>query len=86
MFLFCSLLYFFPGNLSSFPTVYNSHDVENGWYEYWEKNNFFKTDIKKDESGKVGKFSVVLPPPNVTGTLHLGHALTVTIQDVLARW
>ncbi|XP_075229327.1 valine--tRNA ligase-like isoform X2 [Lycorma delicatula] len=71
---------------SSFPTIYNSNEVESKWYEYWEKNNFFKPDINKGTSGKDDRFSIVLPPPNVTGTLHLGHALTITVQDILARW
>ncbi|XP_021915819.1 valine--tRNA ligase-like isoform X2 [Zootermopsis nevadensis] len=67
---------------SDFPTAYNPKYVESNWYSWWEKHGYFVPN-----SADTGKsFSMVLPPPNVTGTLHLGHALTCTIQDVLARW
>lgn len=56
------------------------HEIENGWYDWWEKNNFFK----KTESKK--GFVMILPPPNVTGNLHMGHALTCALQDALVRW
>ena len=65
-----------------FPTAYNPKDVENNWYSWWEKQGYFLPN-----SASAGKpFNIVLPPPNITGTLHLGHALTCTVQDVLARW
>ncbi|XP_076169430.1 valine--tRNA ligase-like isoform X3 [Ptiloglossa arizonensis] len=67
--------------LSDFPTIYKCEDVESTWYNVWEKNKYFAI---KDSEKKA--FKMLLPPPNITGTLHLGHALTVTIQDVLARW
>lgn len=61
--------------------------MESGWYEWWEREGFFKL---RSNSSKVENdlkpFTMILPPPNVTGTLHLGHALTVTIQDIIARW
>lgn len=81
IYLFDFVFFFVSEKADCFPAVYNSNNVENGWYEWWEKNEFFKP-VKRGSK----QFSVVLPPPNVTGTLHLGHALTVTIQDVLARW
>lgn len=55
-------------------------DVENSIYTYWEKNNLFKP--KKNKK----KFSIVIPPPNVTGSLHMGHALNNSIQDLLIRF
>ncbi|MFO7936942.1 MAG: valine--tRNA ligase [Kiritimatiellia bacterium] len=61
---------------------YDSAEVETRWYEWWEKNGHFHAE--PSEGGE--KFSVVIPPPNVTGILHMGHALNNTIQDVLVRW
>ena len=59
---------------------YNHSTVENKIYSYWEKNNLFKP--KKNKK----KFSIVIPPPNVTGSLHMGHALNNSIQDLLVRY
>ncbi len=59
---------------------YNHSEVENRIYLYWEKNNLFKP--KKNKK----KFSIVIPPPNVTGSLHMGHALNNSIQDLLTRY
>jgi len=59
---------------------YIHSEVENKIYSYWEKNNLFKPTINKK------KFSVVIPPPNVTGSLHMGHALNNSIQDLLVRY
>lgn len=61
---------------------YNPSVVEANKYSQWEKDGRF---IAKDEING-DKYSLVLPPPNVTGSLHLGHALTTTLQDVLSRW
>ena len=61
---------------------YNPADVEVRTYRWWEENGFFKA---QDVSSKP-PFSIILPPPNVTGQLHIGHALDHTIQDVLIRW
>jgi valyl-tRNA synthetase len=66
---------------------YNPAAVESSWYEWWESQGFFKPQLNdhgniKDE----GNFVIVLPPPNVTGSLHIGHALTAAIQDTLSRW
>lgn len=66
-----------------FPRVYNSEDVEAGWFQWWESTGIHSPGKEEKEGGA---FSMVLPPPNITGDLHLGHALTVTIQDTLARW
>ena len=59
---------------------YNHSEVENRIYKYWEKNNLFKPKNNKK------KFSIVIPPPNVTGSLHMGHALNNSIQDLLTRY
>lgn len=61
---------------------YNPKDVEKQIYQWWEKQGYFQAE---DVSTKP-PFSVILPPPNVTGSLHLGHALDHTVQDVLVRW
>lgn len=61
---------------------YNPADVESRIYVWWEESGFFKA---QDKSTKP-PFSIILPPPNVTGFLHLGHALDHTIQDLLIRW
>ncbi|MHB1653605.1 MAG: valine--tRNA ligase [Desulfitobacteriaceae bacterium] len=61
---------------------YDPHSVEGKWYEYWEKNGFFHETVDKSRES----FCIVMPPPNVTGSLHLGHALNNTVQDVLTRF
>ena len=60
---------------------YDAKAVEAKWYPIWEKSGFFR-----QEPGEGEPYSVVIPPPNVTGILHMGHALNQTIQDVLVRW
>jgi len=64
------------------PTKYNPKECEEKWYQFWNKNNLFcaKVDSKKKP------YSIVIPPPNVTGILHMGHALNNTIQDILIRF
>lgn len=61
--------------------TYDSSKVESRWYEFWEENNLF---APSDETEKV--FSIAMPPPNVTGRLHMGHAMDNTIQDILVRY
>ena len=61
---------------------YEPHDVEKRWYEYWEKEKLFAAS---EEPGTHG-YSIVIPPPNVTGVLHMGHALNNTLQDILCRY
>ena len=70
-----------PNPSHQFPDTYVASKVERGWYGHWKRKGYFRPDPDAEET-----FSMMLPPPNVTGTLHLGHALTVTVQDVLARW
>jgi valyl-tRNA synthetase len=58
----------------------NSQNIENKWYDYWMENNYFHSEVDEREP-----YSIVIPPPNVTGVLHMGHMLNNTIQDVLIR-
>ena len=60
---------------------YNPKDFEEQLYKEWEEKGYFKPSMKKGAE----KYSIVMPPPNVTGKLHMGHALDDTIQDVLIR-
>ena len=60
---------------------YDSKAAEAKWYPFWEQNGCFH-----DEPGRGKPYSIVIPPPNVTGILHMGHALNQTIQDILVRW
>ncbi|KAJ1656257.1 valine--tRNA ligase [Dispira simplex] len=66
---------------------YNPQAVEAAWYAWWEKQGYFQPELTADGQVKPkGTFVIPVPPPNVTGTLHIGHALTVSIQDALIRW
>ncbi len=62
------------------PSKYNASSVESKWYGYWMKNNYFHSTPDEREP-----YTIVIPPPNVTGVLHMGHMLNNTIQDVLIR-
>ena len=64
---------------------YSPKEVEQRLYKKWEKENYF-SPLAGNSKNEKGFFSVILPPPNVTGSLHLGHALNHTIQDCLIRW
>jgi valyl-tRNA synthetase len=61
---------------------YEPQQVETKWYRVWEQNGYFRAD----ETSVRPHYSIVIPPPNVTGVLHMGHALNNTLQDVLCRW
>lgn len=66
---------------------YNPQVVESSWYQWWEKQGFFEPELNEDGSIKTeGSFVIPAPPPNVTGALHIGHALTIAIQDTLIRY
>ncbi len=65
------------------PTSYNAKEVEDKIYQLWEKSGFFNPDKLPRRHKK--PFTIVIPPPNVTGELHIGHALNATIQDILIR-
>lgn len=68
--------------MTSLPKAFDPKLVEEKWYSFWEKEGFFSADAES----KKEPFCIVLPPPNVTGVLHMGHALVDTLQDVLIRW
>ena len=61
---------------------YNPKDIEEKWYNFWLEKGYFRADSKSEKPS----YCIVIPPPNVTGSLHLGHALDVTLQDILIRW
>src|SRR6185503_3716359 len=63
------------------PKTYNSQEVESRWYQWWESKGYFRADAKS----KRPPFVMVMPPPNVTGSLHMGHMLNHTVHDVVAR-
>jgi len=63
------------------PSKYDASKVEDKWYAYWLKNNYFHSEVDHTKES----YTIVIPPPNVTGVLHMGHMLNNTIQDVLIR-
>ncbi|KAG7249959.1 hypothetical protein CRUP_024584, partial [Coryphaenoides rupestris] len=71
----------------AFPTVLQSRLREASWYQWWEKEAFFTPEHHdRVPHAQNRTFTLCIPPPNVTGTLHLGHALTVAIEDAVVRW
>ncbi|MGC8813337.1 valine--tRNA ligase [Dictyoglomus sp.] len=64
------------------PSVYSFNEVEEKWYKYWLEKDYFHAEVDRSKKN----YSIVLPPPNITGSLHMGHALNATIQDILIRW
>ncbi|CAL9732427.1 hypothetical protein MOUN0_N09802 [Monosporozyma unispora] len=74
-------------NILTTSKVYDPLLVEKDWYQYWEANGLFKPEYdEKGDIKKNGLFCIPAPPPNVTGALHIGHALTVALEDSLARF
>ena len=69
-------------NIEDLPTVYDPKSTEESIYKFWEDGGFFKADATSDKP----HYSIVIPPPNVTGVLHMGHALDETLQDILTRY
>src|SRR5208282_2066548 len=69
-------------NIDEIPKQYDPKDAQDRWYEFWVQNGYFHADPASDRQA----YCIVIPPPNVTGALHLGHALNNTLQDVLIRW
>ncbi|MBT0611559.1 valine--tRNA ligase [Campylobacter hyointestinalis] len=65
---------------------YNPKEVEEKFYKIWEDRGYFEIDGNKDILEKDKKFCIMMPPPNVTGVLHIGHALTFTLQDIITRY
>jgi valyl-tRNA synthetase len=66
--------------------AYDPVEVEQRWQETWESAGIFVADVEKVRSGAKKPYVIMMPPPNVTGTLHNGHALFVTLQDILTRY
>jgi len=69
-------------NAAKLSKAYSPADAEAKWYAYWLKNSFFHADV----NDKKKPYTIVIPPPNITGVLHMGHVLNNTIQDVFIRW
>lgn len=70
--------------MSELPKQYDHTAAQDRWYAFWESRGYFHGE--PDQNGPESRYSVVIPPPNVTGALHLGHALNNTIQDILIRY
>lgn len=68
--------------LENLSKTYNPKDFEDRLYNYWNDSGYFKAYV--DEKKK--PYTIMMPPPNVTGSLHMGHALGHTLQDILIRW
>ncbi len=71
-----------PKNLENIPKAYSPKDAEDKWYKYWEDHNLYHSEI--DESKP--SYTIVIPPPNITGILHIGHILNNTLQDIFIRY
>ncbi|MCH2603356.1 MAG: valine--tRNA ligase [Pedosphaera sp.] len=70
--------------MAEIPKAYESQAVETKWYSFWQEHDCFTADPARVSDKRPG-YSIVIPPPNVTGVLHMGHVLNNTIQDILAR-
>ncbi len=68
--------------MQDLPKAYDPKITEEKWTDFWEQNQFFKANASSDKP----PYTIVIPPPNVTGVLHMGHALVNTLQDILIRW
>ncbi len=67
-------------------TRYEPKQFEQKWYEFWEQKGYFRPESDRDPKTTKKAYCITIPPPNITGSLHIGHALCYTIQDVLTRW
>ncbi|MFQ5879770.1 MAG: class I tRNA ligase family protein, partial [Dehalococcoidia bacterium] len=70
------------GSGRDIPKAYDPHAAEGPLYEMWEQKGYFTPAVDPGRQ----PFCIIMPPPNVTGELHLGHALTATLEDILTRW
>lgn len=68
--------------MTNLPKTYAPQDIEGKWYHLWQENNYFHAEATSDKPA----YAIVIPPPNITGSLHIGHALDNTLQDCLIRW
>jgi valyl-tRNA synthetase len=62
--------------------AYEPGKVEDKWYQFWLEKGYFKPRIVPGKK----PFTIIMPPPNITGELHMGHALTATLEDIMTRW
>ena len=68
--------------MTNLPKIYAPQEIEGKWYQFWQKNDYFHAAATSDKP----PYAIVIPPPNITGSLHIGHALDNTLQDCLIRW
>ena len=68
--------------IENLPKTYNPKDFEDRLYDFWMENEYFVAQVDRNKE----PYTIIMPPPNVTGDLHMGHALNNTIQDILTRW
>jgi len=68
--------------MSEIPKAYEPGEVEQKWYRFWMEHGYFTPKVDREKK----PFVIIMPPPNVTGELHLGHALTATVEDIMIRW
>ncbi|MCK5434444.1 MAG: class I tRNA ligase family protein, partial [Dehalococcoidales bacterium] len=71
-----------PSIQDEMPKAYEPGKVEAKWYQFWREKGYFKPRIDRGKK----PFVIIMPPPNVTGELHVGHALTATLEDIMTRW
>src|ERR1700754_3498604 len=69
---------------ANLPKAYDPRETEPRWYDFWEKNGFFTAS--RDAADSRPRYTIAMPPPNVTGSLHMGHGLRMTFEDVLIRY
>ena len=67
---------------SELSKFYEPNKIENKIYDFWQNNGYFKAKIEKNKK----PYTIVMPPPNITGNLHMGHALDETLQDIIIRF
>lgn len=68
--------------MENLPKTYTPQEIEGKWCQFWQKNNYFHAEAISEKPS----YAIVIPPPNITGSLHVGHALDNTLQDCLIRW
>ena len=71
-----------PKNLEDIPKAYNPKDAEDKWYKYWEDHKLYHSEVDENKT----PYTIVIPPPNITGILHIGHILNNTLQDIYIRY
>ena len=71
--------------MTTMPKAYEFKETEARLYKWWEDNGWFKPECRDTENKKADPFTISIPPPNVTGSLHLGHAMFVSLEDLMIR-